>query len=102
MVARIESFVAECFCPGVSRAELEELDSRIDAAIAELHRQQRPIRYLGSILMQEDEVVLCQFEGPADVVREAAERAEIPFERILETARSPWLPQAAPHQRERH
>jgi hypothetical protein len=98
MVARIQSFVAECFWPGVSRIELEALDRRIDDAIAELHRQQRPIRYLGSVLMQEDEVVLCQFEGPADVVREAAERAEIPFERIVETARSPWLPASSGHQ----
>ena len=92
MVARIQSFVAECFWPGVNRAQLEALDRRIDAAIAQLHRRQQPLRYLGSVLMLRDEVVLCQFEGPADVVREAAERAEIPFERILETARSPWLP----------
>jgi hypothetical protein len=35
-------------------------------------------------------VVLCQFEGAADAVRTAAERAGIPFERIVETAHSPW------------
>ena len=32
----------------------------------------------------------CQFEGRAESVREVAERAEIPFERILATAHSPW------------
>jgi len=48
------------------------------------------IRYLGSLLMRADEVVLCLFDGPESDVRHAAERAEIPFERILETSRSPW------------
>jgi hypothetical protein len=42
------------------------------------------------MLMREDRVVLCLFEGGLDAVREVAEAAEIPFERILETARSPW------------
>jgi hypothetical protein len=45
------------------------------------------VRYLGSILMAEDEVVLCQFEGTSAAVREAAERAQIPFERIVEAFR---------------
>jgi hypothetical protein len=40
--------------------------------------------------MRDDEVVLCQFAGARAAVREVAERAEIPFERILETDRSPW------------
>ena len=39
-------------------------------------------RYLGSILLREDEVVLCQFEGTAETVRDVAERAQIPFERL--------------------
>jgi hypothetical protein len=30
------------------------------------------------------------FEGTEGAVRSAAERAEIPFERILESAHSPW------------
>jgi hypothetical protein len=92
MVKRIESHVAECFWPDVAAPELAALDRRVAAAIAELGGEQRPIRYLGSILMREDEVVLCQFEGSAELVRSVAERAEIPFDRILETARSPWLP----------
>jgi hypothetical protein len=40
--------------------------------------------------MRTDEVVLCLFEGDEPAVRRAAERAEVPFERILEAARSPW------------
>jgi hypothetical protein len=40
--------------------------------------------------MHEDEVVLCLYEGAEPAVREAAERADVRFERILEAARSPW------------
>ena len=57
---------------------------------AELADAGEPVRYLGSILMREDEVVLCLFEGTPDAVRRAAELAGVPFERILEAAGSPW------------
>lgn len=72
------SFIAECFWPDVSEADLDALDRRVTEAAAELD-----VRYLGSILLREDEVVLCQFDGPADSVRAVAERAQVPFERIL-------------------
>jgi hypothetical protein len=53
------------------------------------------VRYLGSMLMREDEVVLCRFEGAEPAVRRVAERAAIPFERILEASRSPWAGERA-------
>jgi hypothetical protein len=84
-----ESFVAECYWPDVDDADLATLDQRIDRVIAELADSGRAVRYLGSILLRDDEVVLCQFEGPADSVRDVAELAEVPFERILATAHSP-------------
>jgi len=77
------TFVAECFWPDVSDADLDALDQRVARALAP------DVRYLGSILLREDEVVLCQFSGPADAVRSVAERAQVPFERILHAARSP-------------
>jgi hypothetical protein len=84
------SFVSECFWPGVTESEVQALEARASAAVAEITDEGTPIRYLGSILMREDEVVLCQFAGAADAVRRACELARIPFERILETAHSPW------------
>jgi len=81
------SFVAECFWPGVKDADLQALDSRARAVVAELAGTSGCVRYLGSILMREDEVVLCEFEGTAAAVRAAVERARIPFERLLETTR---------------
>jgi hypothetical protein len=83
-------FVAECFCPGVDEAALRELDARAGASAAELAGSGEPVRYLGSILMREDEVVLCLFEGGEQAVRRAAEQAEIPFDRIVAATGGPW------------
>ena len=82
------SFVAECFWTGVSGDDLHALDERAQRSVAGMAREGEQVRYLGSLLVREDEVVLCFFEGSAASVRRAAERAEIPFERILETTAS--------------
>lgn len=91
-------FVAECFWPDVADADLEALDRRVEQATAELESG-TAVRYLGSMLLREDEVVLCQFEGTADAVRAVAERAQIPFERILATTRSPFPSRTTPRRR---
>ena len=83
MTERDASFVAECYWPDVREEEVRELDQRITGSLTD------GVRYLGSVLIREDEVVLCHFEGSADAVRAAAELAAIPFERILETTRTP-------------
>jgi hypothetical protein len=83
MDAESDSFVAECFWPDVRDEDVRALDERIAACLVD------GVRYLGWILLHEDEVVLCQFEGPAAVVREVAERAKVPFERILATTYVP-------------
>ena len=77
---RPNGFVAECYWPDVDENAVSAADERIAACAAELD-----VRYLGSILLREDEVVLCQFEGTAEAVREVVARAGVPFERILET-----------------
>ncbi len=87
---RHEEFVAECFWPGVTQAALEALESRTRAAVDALAQGGVKVAYLGTILIRDDEVVLCRFAGTENAVRIAAERAEIPFERILEAASSPW------------
>jgi hypothetical protein len=84
VVEGVASFVAECFWPDVETADLEALDRRVRDVEARLRRERREVRYLGSLLMREDEVVLCHFEGTAADVREVAERSRIPFERIVE------------------
>jgi hypothetical protein len=84
-------YLAECFLPGVQEADLQALDARAQQAAAALAAAGGQVRYLGSLLLREDEVVLCRFAGSRDAVHEAARRAQVPFERILETASSPWV-----------
>ncbi len=88
MAEEVTSFVVECFWPGVDDAAVRIAGARAARSADELTRGGTPVRYLGSLLLWEDEVVLYQFEGTADAVRVAAERAHVPFERILETTRS--------------
>jgi len=85
------SFVAECFWPGVSDDDLRALDERAEASAASLATEGEEVGYVGSILVRDDEVVLCLFEGSVAAVRRAAERAAIPFERILEATDSAHL-----------
>jgi hypothetical protein len=77
MAEQVTSFVAECYWPGVHEEDVRALDQRIAAALSD------DVRYLGSVLIREDEVVLCHFEGTADAIRRVAEQARVPFERLL-------------------
>lgn len=76
-----QNFVAECFWPDVHERDVRELDERIRVSAA----GRNDVRYLGSFLIRTDEVILCQFQGTLSAVRALAERARIPFERLLET-----------------
>lgn len=86
----VSEFVAECLWPDVRESDLRALDERVSEQVGRLAAGGLAIRYIGSMLMREDEVVLCLFAGEFEAVRAVAEAAEVPFERILETARSPW------------
>jgi hypothetical protein len=81
-------YLAECFWPGVQPSDLMALDERALASAAALSADGVTVRYLGSLVMRADEVVLCRFEGSESAVRRVVEQAEIPFERILEAGHS--------------
>jgi len=83
-------FVAECLWPDVHEGDLRALDERAVEESERLTALGGSVRYLGSLLMREDEVVLCLFRGDREDVRRAAEAARIPCDRILEAACSPW------------
>ena len=72
--------VGEYYWPDVSEQAMRAVDERIARCAESLN-----VRYLGSILLQGDEVVLCQFEGTTDAVRQVGECAEVAFDRILES-----------------
>lgn len=88
-IVPVAGYVAECFWAGVTDEDLRALDARVGASVAELTGSGDTVSYLGSIFMRADEVVLCRFEGAEASVRRLAERAGIPFERIVEVSDSP-------------
>jgi hypothetical protein len=87
---RPAEYLAECFWPGVEDRDLAALDERAEASIAALTLQGEHVRYLGSLLIVDDEVVLCRFEGTEAAVHRAAAQAAIPYERILKAIGSRW------------
>lgn len=83
------TFIAECFWPGVDETAVDALNARAASATEALAAAGHAVRFVGSILLPDDEVVLCEFEGTEPLVRCASEAAEIPFARIVKSARSP-------------
>lgn len=78
-------YLAECYWPNVGAGDVRALDRRIATVVEQFGDDGEEVTYLGSLLLQEDEVVFCRFEGSEPAVRRVAELAAIPFERILKT-----------------
>jgi len=75
-------YTAKCFWPGV-----EETDIRLAAARAE--RSLGATRFDGALYLPDDELILCLFDAVAPAaVKEAAERAGLPCERVIQTV---WI-----------
>lgn len=85
----ISEHIVECFWPDLRDDDVATVDRRALAAVAELAANGDDVTYIGSLVMREDEVLLCRFAGSTDAVRRAAERAGIPFERIVEASSRP-------------
>ena len=56
-----------------------------DPSLAPISEQSPPVQYLRSTFIPGEEKCFCLFEGPsAEVVRTANDRAQLPYERIVE------------------
>jgi hypothetical protein len=81
-------YLAECLWSGVKEAELAEADARAGASAEATTTESEPVRYLGSMLVPDDEVVFFFFAGPSPAaIERVARRAQIPFQRVLESVR---------------
>src|SRR5690348_12879242 len=87
--------IVECFWAGVREQDLRDLDRRVAAALAALAGEGPGVRYLGWLLVVDDEVALLLFDGPMGSVRRVAEQARVPFGRILRAVPGPWPPTVA-------
>jgi hypothetical protein len=88
--AALTCYVAECFWAGLREEHLGEVGRRIEASVGRVVGDGGPVRYLGWLLVLDDEVVLLLFEGPRGTVQRVAEHAALPFGRILQVTLSPW------------
>ena len=78
-------FLLELYVPRADPEAVERGAQRSRRAAEELTREGTPIRYLRSIYVPEDETCFYLYEAAsAEVVREAARRAELRFERLTE------------------
>ena len=78
-------YMVERHLPGIKPDELSAAAARAKATTATMTAEGTPIRYLRSTFIPGEEKCYCLFEGATeDAVRQANERAEIPFERITE------------------
>jgi hypothetical protein len=81
----IRSYVAETYVPSGRDVEPAATAERVRAAARALRREGREIRFLRSTFMPTDELCLLVFEAESSaVVGEAAERAAVEVERIVE------------------
>jgi hypothetical protein len=87
-------YAAKCYWPGVTESALEQAAARAAAVAEATSRTASGVRYLGSILFQDDELVLCLFDAPSRAaVSRTTRRAGIPCERVMA---SRWLSNPAP------
>lgn len=75
--------MAECFWPDVRQETVERATQRLRQSAADMTRAGADVALTGAILVPGDDVVFYLFNGSADAVRQACERAEIDFERVV-------------------
>jgi hypothetical protein len=80
-------YLVERDLPGVTMEELAAAQKRAILVGKELTAQGREVRYIRSTFVPGENRCMCLFEAPnPENVREANERAEIPFVRIVPAA----------------
>ncbi len=78
-----QTYLVEHYRPGLTVDGLKQWAARIHEATDELEREGKSVRYLRSTIVPADESLLCVLEAASEeLVREAYERAGLPFERL--------------------
>ena len=81
----MSKFLVERYLPGVTPEQLGEAASAAKETTASMTSEGTPVRYLRSTFIPGEDKCYCLFEGPsADVVKKANERAQLPYERIVD------------------
>lgn len=77
-------YLVERNMPGVTLDQLAAAQKRAIQSGLDLTAEGKAVRYIRSTFIPDEQKCMCLFEAPnAENVREANERAEIPFTRIV-------------------
>jgi hypothetical protein len=77
------TYLVERYWPGIDKALLLLALNRLQRANSDMTRAGSPISHLGSVLVDDEQVVYSLIRaGSEDLVREANERAHLPVDRI--------------------
>ena len=91
----MQTYVVERYWPGVTQESLRAATRRLSRSATETTRHGSPVRHVRSTLIPGEEYVVCVFEATsAGAVREVNQRADVPFERVVEAVEV----DAFPHQ----
>lgn len=78
-------YLVERELPNIEMEQLADAQKRAILKGKELTAEGKQVRYIRSMFVPGEQKCMCLFEAPnAEHVREANERAEIPFTRIVE------------------
>jgi len=81
----MEQYLVELYLPRADATRLRDAAHRAHAAAEEMTREGTPIRYLRAIFLDGDEICFHLYEAESrELVLEAARRAAIAVERVLE------------------
>jgi len=99
------TFLVEHYRPGLAVDGLRQLAAQVRNATAELEREGKPVRYLHSAIVPEDESLLCVLEAAGEeLVRESYLRAGLAFERLsaaIAEGEPAWAATTAPIEEEK-
>lgn len=78
-------YMVERHLPGLTADMLKAAATRAKHTTAQMTQEGTPVRYLRSTFVPGEDKCFCLFEGSSqETIKEANERAQIPFERIHE------------------
>ena len=78
-------YLVERYLPGITSGELAAAAGSAKRTAAAMAQEGTPVHYLRSTFLPGEEKCFCLFEGSsAEAVRTANDRAQLPYERIVE------------------
>ncbi len=81
----MSKYLVERLLPGITPEQLTAAAAAAKRTTEEMAKEGTPIRYLRSTFVPGEDKCFCLFEGPsAEVVKQANDRASLPYQRVVD------------------